>query len=405
MYIHQYFVTRKGFTGTRSYDVSRYLVNRGHDVTMITSGIGSNEFQLGRNQPYAELNIEGIRVIPIAAGFNNSVLGTGMGGWQRIYKFYEFARLAKVVGKKLGRPDVVYATHTPLTVGLVGISLSHHFDVPFVFEVRDVWPDALINIGALKNPLAIWWLRRMAKKIYSHAKHIVALSPGIKECIIRAGVPPDKISIIPNGTDTTLFRPNLDGSDWRKKLGLSDRFAAVYFGAMGLANGLDYVIEAARVLAQRGHDKIVFVLHGGGKQKPVLKQMVRDYNLSNVVFNDMIPDKNEVAKLVAACNVCLTVYRASKEHAWSPNKLFDSLAAGKPVLINVPGWLGQVVERNGCGRLVDPLNPETLAEALEELAANPNLCQELGRNARTLAVKEYDRNKLARQIMSILLQQ
>ena len=245
----------------------------------------------------------------------------------------------------------------------------------------------------------------MAKKIYSRANHIVALSPGMKEGIVRAGVSPDKISVVPNGSDTTLFKPNLDGSYWRKELGLSDRFAAVYFGAMGQANGLDYVIDAARVLAERGRDKIVFVLHGGGSQKPVLKQMVRDYNLKNVVFNDMIPDKNEVAKLVAACQVGLTVYRASKEHTWSPNKLFDSLAAGKPVLINVPGWLGQIVQSNDCGRLVDPLKPETLADAMEELADNPELCQELGSNARALALKEFDRNKLAQQIMEILFQQ
>jgi glycosyltransferase involved in cell wall biosynthesis len=172
---------------------------------------------------------------------------------------------------------------------------------------------------------------------------------------------------------------------------------------MGLANGLDYAVQAARVLQQRGNHTIAIVLHGGGGKRAELERQVRDYALDNVVFSDLVPDKTVVAQLVAGCNVCLTIYRAAKEHTWSPNKMFDGLAAGKPVLVNVPGWLAETVEKNGCGRGLDPERPEELADALEELAADPQLCKDMGRNARALAEREFARPKLAARLEQVLL--
>jgi len=404
LYLHQYFATRKGMTGTRSYEFARYFVGKGHRVTMITSGLFNKEFPVPQGREYVELETDGIGVVPIAAAYNDAYLGTGMSGWRRMIEFYRFAQLASRVGRKLDKPDVVFATHTPLTIGLAGIKLSRYFNIPFVFEVRDLWPEALMNVGALKNPLVIWWLRRMAKKIYAAAKHIIALSPGMKEGIVRVGVPDRKITVIPNSSDLELFRPDVDGSSWRKRLGLGDRFAAIYFGAMGLANGLEYVIEAARVLAERGKENIVIVLHGGGGKRLELERMVRNYKLTNVIFSDLVADKAEVAQIVAGCDVCMTIYRAAREHTWSPNKMFDALAAGKPVLINVPGWLGKTIEDNGCGRCVDSGRPVALANALEELSADPDLCREMGKNARELAEREFARSKLAERLEGVLLE-
>lgn len=243
----------------------------------------------------------------------------------------------------------------------------------------------------------------MAKKIYSEAEHIVALSPGMKEGIVRTGLPSERVTVIPNASDLDLFRPDLDGSCWRDRLGLGERFAAIYFGAMGFANGLEYVIESARILAERGNDHIVLVLHGDGGKREALEKMARDYKLTNVIFNDLVSDKREVARLVAGCQVCMTIYRAAKENTWSPNKMFDALAAGKPVLVNVSGWLGEMIENNHCGRRLDPRRPDTLAEALEELAANPELCREMGGNARAMAEREFARSELADRLENILL--
>jgi glycosyltransferase involved in cell wall biosynthesis len=172
---------------------------------------------------------------------------------------------------------------------------------------------------------------------------------------------------------------------------------------MGLANGLEYVIEAARILAERGSRHIVLVLHGSGGKRPDLEKMARGYGLTNVIFSDLVPDKAEVARIVAACDVCMIIYRAAKEHTWSPNKMFDSLAAGKPVLVNVPGWLGETIESNNCGRCIDPSQPVALADALEELAADSRLCQQMAKNARELAEREFARDKLAERLERVLL--
>lgn len=402
LYIHQYFASRKGRTGTRSYEFARYLVGRGHQVRMITSGLANSEFPVCQGRQCCEYETDGLRVMSVAGGYNDPHLGTGMSGWRRMLKFHEFARAATEAGKDVDRPDVVFATHTPLPVGLAGAALGRYFDVPFVFEVRDLWPEALVNVGALSNPAAIWWLRRMARAIYRKADHIVALSPGMKEGIVRTGVPADKVTVIPNASDLDLFRPDLDGSASRRRLGLGDRFAAIYFGAMGLANGLEYVIEAARILAQRGRGHIVLVLHGSGGRRADLENLVREYGLANVVFSDLVADKEEMARIVAGCDVCLTIYRATKEHTWSPNKMFDALAAGKPVLINVPGWLGQTIDHNGCGWYLDPNQPAALADALEKLAREPELCRQMGANARALAQREFDRRLLAARLENVL---
>jgi glycosyltransferase involved in cell wall biosynthesis len=395
LYIHQYFASRNGRTGTRSYEFGRYLVGQGHRVTMITSGLANAEFPVSRGERYRRYEIDGIEVVAVAAGYNDPNMGTGLKGWERMLGFYRFAKAASRVGRGFDRPDVVFATHTPLTVGLAGISLSRHFHVPFVFEVRDLWPQALMNVGALRNPALCWWLQRMARKIYREARYIVALSPGMKRGIVSEGIPGEKVTIIPNAAD-------LDGSAARERLGLGDRFAAVYFGAMGLANGLEYVVEAARILAERKQDDIVFVLHGNGGKRESLKALAQRYKLQNVVFSDLVPDKEEVARIVAGCDVCLTIYRAAKEHTWSPNKMFDSLAAGKPVLINVAGWLGETIEDNGAGWSLAADRPQALADALQRLSQDRPSCEQMGRNARRLAENQFDRRILAGQLERVL---
>jgi glycosyltransferase involved in cell wall biosynthesis len=220
---------------------------------------------------------------------------------------------------------------------------------------------------------------------------------------VRAGVAAEKVTVIPNACDLDLFRPDLDGSAARQRLGLGGRFAAIYFGAMGMANGLEYVIEAARLLAQRGNDRIVLVLQGAGGRREELENLARRYGLTNVVFGPLVSHE-EVARVVAGCDVCLTIFRAAQEQTWSPNKMFDSLAAGKPVLLNVSGWLAETIEQNGCGRYVAPDRPQALADALEELARDPARCRRMGENARALAERQFDRRRLAAQLEAVLLQ-
>ncbi|MEN6426437.1 MAG: glycosyltransferase family 4 protein [Phycisphaerales bacterium] len=402
LYIHQYFASRKGRTGTRSYEFGRYLAGKGHEVTMITSGVANAEFPLGPNGKDREYSVDGIRVLSVAGGYNDPNMGTTMGGCRRMFKFCGFWQAAVRAGKKRMPPNVVFATHTPLTVGLAGAALGRHFGVPFVFEVRDLWPQALVNVGALRNPVVIQAMKWTARHIYRAADHIIALSPGMKQGIVESGIEDEKVTVIPNASDLDLFRPDLDGAAARERMGLGERFAGIYFGAMGMANGLEYVVEAAKILAERKEDRIVLVLHGDGGARSKLESLVKGYGLTNVVFNDLVADKGQVARIVAGCDVCLTIYRAAKEQSWSPNKMFDALAAGRPVLINVGGWLGETIEHNECGLSLDPARPEALADALVKLSREPDLCKRMGANARALAERQFDRNLLAGCLEEVL---
>ena len=404
LYLHQHFTTRQGFTGNRSYEFAKRLIGRGHEVSMICSGVENEpRLCLRSGERFKRVEVDGIDCVPINAAVANPLTITGHSGYRRMLGFLKFVRVAKQVGRTLPRPDVVFATHTPLTIGLAGRDLAAHFDVPMVFEVRDLWPQALINLGALKNPLVIWWMRRMERSIYKSSQHIVALSPGMKQGIVSTGaVTDDQVTMIPNASDIDLFHPNLDRQLGRERLGLGDRVAAIYFGGMGLANGLEYAIKAAKILQQRGRSDIVVVLHGGGGRKEAHEEQVRKEGIDNVIFSAPVPDKSVVAQLVAACDICLTIYRATKEHTWSPNKMFDAMAAGRPIVINVPGWLGETVESGGCGFSVAPERPEELADALEQLADDAQLRKNMGQKARQLAETRFSRDELAAQLERVL---
>ncbi|HHN47618.1 MAG TPA: glycosyltransferase WbuB [Bacteroidales bacterium] len=405
LYIHQYFTTPKTQGGTRSYEFARHLIKKGHKVTMITSGLHNTQFPVAAGQCCSEYVYDDICILALNAGYNDGRYGTGLRGWQRMFSFMSFAKAAVKAGKSIPQPDIVFATHTPLNVGFTGIKLRKYFNVPFVFEVRDLWPEAMVNIGAIKNPFIIALLKHWSRKIYFKADAITAASPGMKEGILKYGIPEEKVTVITQGCDLDLFRPDRTGEGVRNRLGLDNRFAAIYFGAMGLANSLDYAVEAANILKERGRNDIAIVLHGDGGKRDELEQMVKAYHLDNVIFSSPVPAKEELAEIVSACNVCLTIYRASKEHSWSPNKLFDALAAGKPILVNVPGWLGTTIENNKCGFATNPADPADLADKLEKLADNKLLVKEFGRNSRGLAEKTFSRAIMGDRLEQVFLRE
>lgn len=398
MYLHQYFITRSGIGGTRSYEFARYMVNQGHEVVMVTAADASSA-AVNRRQ------IDGIEVVEVQAGYLDYMRATGMRYVARIRSFFQFAFASSRVVRKLERPDIVFATSPPLTIGIPAMVASKHHKVPLVFEVRDLWPEAAIQMQALRNPAAIAVARKLERSIYRRSAHVVALSPGMRDGVIAAGVPPDRVTVIPNASDLELFSPEMNGEEFRARLNLNGQFVCTYFGTMGEANDLTPVIEAARLLKERGEKGIVFVLHGKGKRRAELESLCRLHNLANVVFSDPIPDKNAIARLAAASNVCMTIYKnVPILYTCSPNKLFDTFAAGRPAIVNSPGWLKELVEQNEAGLYVRPDDAEHLAEQVIFLRDHPELVAEYGRNARRLAEESFDRNKLAAQLLSTLEQ-
>ena len=390
LYLHQFFQTREGSGGTRSYEFARHLVGAGHEVVMVTAGSGGNGF------------VDGIRVVGVRGGHADYVQATSMANPRRIASFLRFAAGATAAVLRESPPDVVLATSPPLTMALPAIAAARRHRAPLVFEVRDLWPEAPIQMGALRNPAARWLARALERAVYRASAQVVALSPGIRDGVIAAGVAPAHITLIPNASDLDLFSPGLDGGDLRERLGLEGRFLCSYFGTMGEANDLSQVIEAAALLQERGDESVAFVLQGDGKRRPALAEDVRRRGLRNVI---LLPagDKASAARLAAASDACMTIFKDVPILATnSPNKLFDTFAAGRPAIVNTAGWQRELVERHEAGLFARPGDPAHLAEQVLALREDPQLAAAYGRNARRLAEGEFDRRLLAERLRGVL---
>jgi len=385
-------MTREGTGGTRSYEFARRLVAAGDEVTMVTSGTGG------------ERAVDGIRVVEARGGYGDYVRATNVGYGRRLLAFARFALTATVAALRGPRPDVVFATSPPLTMALPAIVAARRWRVPLVFEVRDLWPEAPIQMGALRSPSMQRLARWLERTVYRSASEIVALSPGMRDGIVAAGVDPGKVTLIPNASDLDLFSPDLDPGDLRGALGLDgDDFVCAYFGTMGEANDLTQVIEAAALLDGGDHGRrIVFVLQGDGKRRAELEADARRRDLGNVVFAPA-GDKRAAARLAAASDACMTIFKDVPILATnSPNKLFDTFAAGRPAIVNTDGWQRVLVEEHAAGVFARPGDAADLAEQVRALAADPERVRAYGANARALAEREFDRDLLAQRLRGVL---
>ena len=386
LYIHQYFNTPKQPGGTRSYWISQELIKRGHKVTMVTTA--RKGFEPG------EQDVDGIHVV-----FVKNEYSQYMSAPRKVLSFVNFVRLAIREAARQKDVDMVYATSTPLTIGYVAIRLKAKKKWPYVFEVRDLWPEFPIQIGAIKNKLAIWYLRRLERHIYERSEHVVALSPGMQEGVIAAGTPKEKTSMIPNMSKPDKFFPHEPNLDIARQFGVDmQKFNVVHFGSMGVANGLKYIIDAAKVLHDRGISDVNFIFMGGGATEPKLKKMVEEQGLQNVQFLGNHP-MGTLAEVVNLCDASITSFlNLPILKTNSPNKLFDSLSAGKPIIVNSAGWTKDLVEKENCGFFVDPDDPNELAEKLRYYKDDKDTLKTWGENARRLSVEVFDKSILSAQV-------
>lgn len=415
LYFHQYFTTLKGASGVRSYAMARRLVEEGHQVTMVCGS--SERADTGLSGPFRRGVrtgiVDGIEVIEFDLRYSNK-----HGFAKRTITFLRFAY--RSIGLALTRDyDLVFATSTPLTAGIPGIFARWLRRKPFVFEVRDLWPELPREMGVITNPIILGLMSFLEWATYHSAHRLIGLSPGIVAGIERRGVERERIALIPNGCDLDIFganasetsepvqhvpvnEKNVGGSQsasstpWRPD-GVSDSdILAIFTGAHGIANGLDAVLDAAAELKRRGRNDIKLVLAGDGKLKPALQQRARVEQLNNVIFLPPLP-KHRVAGLMAAADIGMQILAnvSAFYYGTSPNKFFDYIAAGLPVLNNYPGWIADLIREHDCGFVVPPEDPVAFADALEQAAADRKRLREMGRRARQLAESEFDRNQLA----------
>lgn len=398
LYFHQHFSTPRGSTGIRSYEMAKRLVTQGHEVTMVCGSYGGGntgligEFRRGRR----EGEVDGIGIIEFNLAYSNAD-----GFLKRGLLFLLFALRSAGVALTY-RYDVLFATTTPLTAGIPGIFSRWLRGKPFVFEVRDLWPELPREMGVITNPVVLWAMGVLEWVSYRSAHRLIGLSPGIVKGIERCGVSSEKITLVPNGCDFSIFEQEKVES-WRPVgVGAGD-LLAVFTGTHGVANGLDSVLGAAKLLKQRGASHIKIALVGDGKLKKQLKARASELRLDNVIFHDPV-NKTKLAGLLKGAD--LGIQSLANVPAFyfgtSPNKFFDYISAGLPVLNNYPGWLASMIEDTGCGYAVQPDSPGQFADALEDAAENRNALLRKGEAASKLAHLMFDRDDLGAQFVEVL---
>lgn len=397
LYFHQHFSTPRGATGIRSYEMARRLVMRGHKVTIVCGSYGGGE--TGLSLPFVrgcrKGVVDGIEVIEFNLAYSNND-----GILKRSMIFIKFA-LRSIRLAMTERYDVLFATTTPLTAGIPGIFARWFRHKPFVFEVRDLWPELPRAMGAIRNPLVLAAMSILEWGSYRSAHRLIGLSPGIVDGIAACGVLRKNIALIPNGCDLDIF--NVPVECWRPKEVGGNDLMAVFAGTHGIANGLDSVLDAAAELKRRGRDDIKLVFIGQGKLKPALQVRASREGLDNVIFHEPV-NKERLAGVMAATDIGMQILAniPAFYYGTSPNKFFDYIAAGLPVLNNYPGWLAGMIQDNSCGFAVEPENPTAFANALEFAASNRLALKEMGKNSRFLAEHEFDRNLLGEQFVDWL---
>lgn len=399
LYLHQYFATRKGSSGTRSYEFARLLRDFGHEVTIVCGWDDGNGLEPS-SRLITEFEIDGLAIKQINVRYS-----AGMGYVMRVFVFIRFMLLASWVAAREKNVDVIFATSTPLTIAIPAILASWITRRPFVFEVRDLWPEVPIGLGILRSSLLIRlaeWLERFA---YRCARHIVALSPGMKQGIVRSGVSSSKVSVIPNACDNDLFDvPYECGQRFRARHPhLADRPLVIYAGAFGMANGLDYLVRLAELVRLRD-SSIAFLLVGDGKEREALLNLARKLGVLNdtLWFMDDIPRQN-MPEVLSAATIATSLF-ACNPVLWnnSANKFFDALAAGRPIAINQRGWLAELIEETGAGIVLPPDDVTQAARNLVEFLGCEARLERAGNAAKTLALERFDRLKLARKLESVL---
>lgn len=399
IYLHQYFTVPSEAGGTRSYEFARRLVDSGHEVVMITSTAMLPPPY--RSSKRVETFVcDGINVVAIPLEYSNS-----MGFAQRVNAFIKFAFRSSV--EVIKHPaDVIFATSTPLTIAIPGIVGKLWHRKPLVFEVRDLWPEVPIALGALRNPL----LRHMAFFLewlaYQNSKHIIALSPGMKEGIKRRGIADDCITVIPNSADLELFGiTHVSGNEVREQLRIKlEQPLIVYTGTFGTVNGIGYLVSIAAEMIKI-NPSIHFLLVGNGKEEEQIKDKALTLGVLDVNLSIWKPlPKTQIAQVLATATIATSFVIPVRElENNSANKFFDALAAGRPVAINYGGWQRDILIESGAGIMISPDNAHEAAMALAQFVTDENAIKLAQNASKRLAITQFSRDKLFENFERVLL--
>ncbi len=386
---------------SRTFEHCREWVAAGHDVTVITSAPNfpaGKLFEGYRNRVFARESVAGIEVVRVW-----SYISANEGFLRRTLDYASFMAAATPASLAVPRPDIVIATSPQFFTACAGYLASRLRGVPFVFELRDLWPDSIRAVGALRQEPLLAGLEQLELFLYRKAAMIVAVTNSFKHRLADRGIDPAKIHVVTNGADLRLFRPRSRDTQLVRQLSLGGKFVAGYVGTHGLAHGLETLLEAARLLRDEGRDDIHLLFLGNGARKAALHARAREMALSNVTFLDTVP-RSEVVRYWSLLDA--SVIHLRKADLFStviPSKLFESMAMGIPVLHGVRGESADIVEREGAGLTFEPENACQLRDRLVELSRDRQLAGRLGANG-VRAAGRYDRRHLAARMLGLIEQ-
>ena len=398
LYLHQYFCPPDGAGGTRSYEIARRLIKRGHKVTMITSSAffpDNYKFQTREN-----IYLDGIELLVCNVKYNNS-----MNFNRRVFAFIEFIFKSITLTLKTKNTDLIFATSTPLTIIIPAFIISIIRNNPIVFEVRDLWPELPIAVGAIKNPILKFLTYKLEKFAYIISKRIIALSPGMKDSIEKKGVNKSKISIVPNGCDIDLFQrhDSININEIITENKILTKPIVLYAGTFGVINDLNYIIGLANESLKLGLD-INFLLCGDGLEKDHIIRRAKKTNTlnKNLWILDSIP-KTSVPTLMNIATVSISVFKNIPEmQNNSANKFFDSIAAGKPIIINYKGWQAKLIESAGIGLVLPYKDKKNAIIKLNKFINSKKRLSYAQLKAQQLSKGKFNRERQFFNLVSIL---
>jgi colanic acid biosynthesis glycosyl transferase WcaI len=403
LYVSQYFPPEMGAPAARADELSRHWVDAGHEVTVLTgfpnhpTGIIPAQYRRPFRRLILREQVSGVNVVRTWLWpFPNRK------AYERILNYSSFFLSAAISGLALPRPDVVIATSPQLLVGLAGWWLANCKRVPFVFEVRDLWPESLAAVGmGNANSWMYRLLSRIAGFLYRRGDRIVVVTAAFKEDLIeRWHVPGSKISVIENGVETQIFAPGTE-TDLRRKLDVQDKFVVSYIGTMGMAQGLETLIHAAARLTKT-NPEIAFLIVGEGAEKERLIALAGQYSLQNLHFIDQQP-REKIPAYICASEACLVLLKKTELFKTVlPSKMLEFMACARPVILGVDGLARTILEDADCGVALPPENADALAKAIRYLAANRETARALGENGREYVSRRFSRDQMAGKYISLL---
>lgn len=397
MFLTHYFPPEVGAPQARMHELAKRLNDAGDAVTVVTAfpNYPTGVVQPGYEGRLAmEERIDGVRVL------RRWVFATPNSGFfKRIVNHFSFVVSSLTAMRKVGTVDVIFVQSPPLPIGLAALTFSFWKRAPFVFNVSDIWPQSAIELGMLRNPVAIKLAEALERLIYRMAARVTVPTPGIFDKLVARGIPRDKLFWLTNGVDTETYRPLPPDRELASALGLDGRRIFMYAGTHGLSQGLDVILEAAKLT--RDQD-ILYVLAGEGADKAALVSKARAERISNVRFlpnqpKSVMPDLLNLAYAAIVTLKPLDLFKSAL-----PSKMYESMAVGQPIVASMWGEAADLVETAGCGLVAPPGDPAALREAVEALASDPEKAREMGARGRKYAIEHFNRRTIAIRLRELL---